>query len=813
MLDALYQWTNTPTGITAIRKGYRPSHDLIKGNLRIRYNLNFEEAEKIFGKFKEEVEAAGLDFSIGFNEVYNKVNEYFNKNNILKETTIQKLKTAPEEEKYIIWLWCLDKRKDNFNLPGGIYGYKPQDRNHLQGIISFQAILNATFNITIDQTEIFSTLIKLGFLNELHWTSSKGNNRGNIFVFPHYLEVLGEKLDEYIQYPDLPDFRKYIDELLHKKQSETLIAFEELLEKWLISEKEITGKIIPISYILGKAGGKSGDTYAINFRIHKLLSDYFFERKKNGVLKLESKVTRVVRELYERFYPDLLPASDEVLFNCTRAWKLSARNKSLSERDFLIILAPWLTGPQLRQLREEAKKKYVLILTTIMGIPELDFVYRKFFLKGISEETDLNLIIIDYTRDTILVEVFGEKPAIYEEFMKAMKTMRETDITEGEKGQNPLSIPQPSLPVPPPYLSMFLGGSREGKEIFWSPGKLNNGHFIIIGGSGAGKTETIRTITSELNKKKFPVLLIDFHGDMACESSEVKNYTIKPGREYYFNPLELDPKFEEITPLRAISDFINAIAINFPSLGVQQQHHLKEIIKRAYKRSGITDKKETWFKQLEFIDIENEIKNSDDKITQTINAYLSDIFDYGLFSGSEKISIADILSGGVSCVNLKPLPEGVRSLYADLLLRKLYYSLQALGEIPRGDTSDRKKFRLFVIVDEAKLLLREDQGIKAVLNKYATELRKYGAGLILASQLIDHFPDEILSNISVKLCMKTENKQQAKKNSKFFGVNEVDLIDFQKGEGILIIGNERVNIKIMPTWERIKELDLSPACA
>lgn len=351
-------------------------------------------------------------------------------------------------------------------------------------------------------------------------------------------------------------------------------------------------------------------------------------------------------------------------------------------------------------------------------------------------------------------------------------------------------------------IEVFLGYSDDEK-IFWEPGKLNNGHFIIIGGSGAGKTETIRCIASELDKQGYPVLMVDFHGDMACEGCNIRTCEIKEGSKYYFNPLELDPKFEEITPLKATADFVDSIFINFPTLGIQQRNDLKEIVKRAYKKAGITSDKETWSRELKFKEIEDEIKSSEDKTTQSLKAYLNDIFDYELFSGSEKISVGSILEGGITHLNLRPLPESLKSLYADLFLRKIYYSLQALGEIPRGNITDKERFRLFVIVDEAKLLVSEKQGYKAVLNKYATELRKFGVGLILASQLISHFTDEILSNVAVKLCMKAENKEQARKNDKFFGVGEKELLNLKQGEGILIIGEEKVKLRIIPTWERI----------
>ena len=352
-------------------------------------------------------------------------------------------------------------------------------------------------------------------------------------------------------------------------------------------------------------------------------------------------------------------------------------------------------------------------------------------------------------------------------------------------------------------LDVFLGHAQDGRRVDWSPGQLNNGHMIILGGSGAGKTETIRCIAGELAAQSMPVVLIDFHGDMAASSGDVRSYKIREGGQYYFNPLELDPSIDEITPLRATSDFVDAISINFPTLGIQQRRKIKNIIKDCYRMSGITGNTETWKRVLDFDDIEGEIMNCED---EAIPAYLEDIFDYKLFSGEEKISLPTILSGGITHINLNALPENLRYLFADLFLRRIYYTLQATGEIPRGTEDERAKFRLFVIVDEAKLLVSQKSGsktsIKAVLNKYATEMRKFGVSLILASQLIAHFNEEILANIAVKFCMRSENKKQAQENAKFFEVSEKDLLNFQPGEGILIIGSEKMNVRIVPSSGR-----------
>jgi hypothetical protein len=70
---------------------------------------------------------------------------------------------------------------------------------------------------------------------------------------------------------------------------------------------------------------------------------------------------------------------------------------------------------------------------------------------------------------------------------------------------------------------------------------------------------------------------------MAASNGDIRSYKIREGGQYYFNPLELDPEIDEITPLRATSDFVDAISINFPTLGIQQRRKIKNIIKDCYR--------------------------------------------------------------------------------------------------------------------------------------------------------------------------------------------------------------------------------------
>ncbi|MCX9073228.1 MAG: hypothetical protein OIN88_01010 [Candidatus Methanoperedens sp.] len=60
-----------------------------------------------------------------------------------------------------------------------------------------------------------------------------------------------------------------------------------------------------------------------------------------------------------------------------------------------------------------------------------------------------------------------------------------------------------------------------------------------------------------------------------------------------------------------------------------------------------------------------------------------------------------------------------------------------------------------------------------------------------------------MANIALKFCMKAQNRVQADKNKKFFGVDSGTLMELKVGEGILAgLTENNLKIKIRPTWER-----------
>ena len=72
-------------------------------------------------------------------------------------------------------------------------------------------------------------------------------------------------------------------------------------------------------------------------------------------------------------------------------------------------------------------------------------------------------------------------------------------------------------------------------------------------------------------------------------------------------------------------------------------------------------------------------------------------------------------------------------------------------------------------------------------NKIAAESRKYGLGLILASQRILHYGDEILSNFYTKILLKTDSSDIPVANKKLRIIDK-NLLSLTKYNDVAVVG-------------------------
>lgn len=358
--------------------------------------------------------------------------------------------------------------------------------------------------------------------------------------------------------------------------------------------------------------------------------------------------------------------------------------------------------------------------------------------------------------------------------------------------------PDPSATTATPRgpLEIRLGDELNTKQpVVWAPGKQSNGFFLILGASGSGKTEALKVLGKGIADYGVPVLVLDFHGDVQFPG--LKSVLLSSGTASTtgVNPMELDSQSAEETGLydqrKVIRDMIrNAV----PALGHRQGAILREAIEDAYAGAGFNDSDpDTWRNRPPtFGDVQEILATwaeDDDKKSQRASiegclAAVQEIFEHPIFQREKHVSIEDLLNSNLR-LDLSKLTDEVRYITAETLLRKIFRVLRLRGPIPVQPVDDRQRFRLFVVIDEAKILSTgggDPDAPERILNQLFTEARKFGLGMVLASQMSDHFGSEVKANAASWLVLKPMDIKEAKKNAPNVHM-EPDALTSLKGKG------------------------------
>lgn len=145
--------------------------------------------------------------------------------------------------------------------------------------------------------------------------------------------------------------------------------------------------------------------------------------------------------------------------------------------------------------------------------------------------------------------------------------------------------------------------------------------------------------------------------------------------------------------------------------------------------------------------------------------------------------------------DIKALMEDEQSMFAEVLLERLFVEAKARGQQPGPDT--------FIVIDEAHKFLSKDQD--HIINRMLREIRKFGVGLILVSQSLDHFPEDVIANSAMTMILglhdlqhgRTEKKLSLKKDKlKFIKPQQTALIQVRNRDTSGSLTNTFVDIKL-----------------
>ena len=317
----------------------------------------------------------------------------------------------------------------------------------------------------------------------------------------------------------------------------------------------------------------------------------------------------------------------------------------------------------------------------------------------------------------------------------------------------------------------ILMGKNNDIEFYILP-KMANKHGLIAGGTGSGKTVTLKVMAESFSDAGVPVILADVKGDLAgmCEpgvdSEDIKKRIDKFGlNEYGFTYKNFPTQFFEIDrkhglPIRTtISNFGPTLLSHIFELNQTQSDILNVIFKIADDQGLLLLDLKDLKKMLEFVgDNCKEFSSSYGNITkpsvQSILRAMISLEQEGIdmLFGEPEMELPDLIK---TDANGKGIINVIHS--QNLILSPRVYSafmLWLVSEIfeTMPEVGDPDKPKLIFFFDEAHLLFKDcSKALLKKIDQMAKLIRSKGVGLYFITQDPIDIPDTILQQLGNKV--------------------------------------------------------------
>jgi DNA phosphorothioation-dependent restriction protein DptH len=308
---------------------------------------------------------------------------------------------------------------------------------------------------------------------------------------------------------------------------------------------------------------------------------------------------------------------------------------------------------------------------------------------------------------------------------------------------------------------ILLGADAEsGEPVYWNPdpaGGTPNPHVLILGESGTGKTYAVSCLTAELAHEGVVSIIFDYGQGFSPRTlprefvRAARPVELHAGRDGIdINPLQIFPS-DLHGPVNVAQRVADTFSRVYKKIGVQQHAVLRQAVIDVMAAGGIrSDTPDSWSSDLptfgtiqdRLTELAADTQSPNARFAASAASHVSTIFVFNTFRPSgHKVAWTDMLAGRdrVVIIQLQGLEHSLERAVTEFLLWNLIGFIEALGPGP---------LRCFVVLDEAHKL-SFDRG--SPVEKLLREGRKFGLGLILASQQPEDFSPVAFANTATKI--------------------------------------------------------------
>lgn len=308
---------------------------------------------------------------------------------------------------------------------------------------------------------------------------------------------------------------------------------------------------------------------------------------------------------------------------------------------------------------------------------------------------------------------------------------------------------------------ILVGADVEtGEAVFWNPDPASgaaNPHVLVLGESGFGKTYTIASVIAELGRKGVVSIVFDYAQGFSPKTlppeflAVANPVELHAGRDGIdINPLQIFPS-DLHGPVNVAQRVADTFARVYRRVGVQQHAVIRQAVIDVMADAGIlSETPDTWGRDLPaFVCVQEKLReyagnpqHGQGRYAASAESHIATLFVFNTFRRTgQRLAWTDLLAAGngVVVIQLKGLEHTLEKAVTEFLLWNLIGFIEALGPGP---------LRCFAVLDEAHKIAF-DGGSPA--EKLLREGRKFGLGLILASQQPEDFSPVAFANTATKI--------------------------------------------------------------